>query len=553
MNRRAGIVVALALAVVAVTVWVHAPCCRNQFIDWDDDQYLALAEQHTPLSPATVRWAFTTAVPFYYHPLAWLSHVTDCQVWGLNPWGHHLTSLVLHGLNTALVFVFVWMLGAWVPSWNWKERLAAAAGVALVFGIHPLQVESVAWVAERKNVLCGFFFLASLCAYLQALGSPRHRGWWWAAMGLGVAALLSKPMAMSLAAVMLAMDFYPLRRHETMGWGRLLREKSLLIAACVADAGITFFAQAQSKTVSSLQELGLGERCLVAARGIIFYLWKLVWPAWLLPYYPGGGTVTIFQAEYGVPAVLVALICAVCLWKGKRIPALPAAWGAFLVLILPVSGLFQAGAQAVADRFMYLAMIPLLLLAAGACVWLWNRSSILMRAMLAILLAAEISFFGVRSRQQIPLWHDKTVFWQSVLARFPDSGVANLHYARTLAEQRRFDEAMPYAQQAVAVMPDDALAHAVMGLLYLKTHAYAAAVPALQDALRLKPGFSVAQYNLACAYCRLGALRESYETLAPLLARQPEFGQLAGRDSELKDLRQSPEYGPKLRGMLGAP
>jgi tetratricopeptide (TPR) repeat protein len=555
MDRRASIVVAVALAVVAITVWVHAPCLKNQFLDWDDDEYLAQIARHPGLTLETFRWAFTTVVPFYYQPLAWLSHAVDVELWGRQPWGHHLTSLGLHGLNTALVFLFVWMLGAGLASWKWKARLAAAAGVALVFGIHPLQVESVAWVAERKNVLCGFFFLAGLCAYLRHArpGQPPRGSWWWASMALGVAALLSKPMAMSLAAVMLALDFFPLRRQQTLGWGRLLREKSVLIAACAADAAITFFAQAKSEAVSSLHDLGMAERCLVAARGIIFYLWKLLWPAWLSPYYPGGGTASIFQAEYGVPAMLVALICGVCLWRWKRTPALLAAWMAFLALIVPVSGLFQAGEQAVADRFMYLAMVPPLLLAAGACVELWRRFGTPAGAALVLALGAELSFFGVRSREQIPLWHDQEVFWQSIVARFPQSGVANLHDARVLAGEGRFEEGLPRALQAAAVMPEDPRALAVAGLFYLKTHDYDHAVTTLQQTLELDPTLTGARYNLACAYCRLRRLGEAFEALRQLLAQDPRYAPLAARDAELNDLRQSPDYGPQLRVLLRPP
>ena len=555
MHRRASIVLAAALAVVAVTVWVHAPCLNNQFLDWDDDAYLALAGQHPGLTPATIRWAFTTTQPYYYQPLAWLSHVADLRIWGRQPWGHHLGNLLLHGANTALVFLFVWMLGAWAPSWNWNARLAAASAVALVFGIHPLQVESVAWVAERKNVLCGFFFLSSLCAYLCYAAPPRQprRGWWWAWMGLSVAALLSKPMAMSLAPVMLVLDYFPLRRHAARGWKPLLIEKGVLILACAADAAITFVAQAQSASVSSLQELGIAQRGLTAARGIIFYLWKLVWPAWLSPYYPGGGHPAFLQKEYAVPVAVVVVICGVCLWRWKRTPALPAAWGAFLALVLPVSGLFQAGAQAVADRFMYLAMAPLLLLAAGAFGWIWNRSGMLARTGWVLALAAEMSFFAVRTREQIPIWHDPGIFWKSIVGRFPESGVANLHYARVLAGERRFDEGRPYAEQAAAVLQDDPRALAVLGLFRLKTHQYDRAAAVLERALRIDPAATGARYNLAGAYSRLGRLAEACETLRQLLAQDPRYGSLAARDAEFNDLRQSAEYGPKFQALLGTP
>ena len=544
MNRERRVVILTALAVAALAIWIHLPCIHNQFLDWDDDVYLDTVALHLPLSWGTVGWALKSFTPFYYHPLTWLSHALDCQLWGLKPAGHHLTNVLLHGANSALVFWLAWLLAD-----GTRARLAVAVGVAVVFAIHPLQVESVAWVAERKNVLCGFFFLASLCAYVHHVREPRRRGWFWATVALSVAAFLSKPMAASLPFVMLAMDLYPLRRVESAGWRRVVIEKWWLFLGCVALAVATIEPQARVEAMRGLASLTLGERFFVAVRGAVFYLWKLVWPAWLLPYYPLGD-VHVMQREFLVPLAVFAVITALAIGTRRMAPAILAAWTAYLALILPVSGLLQSGAQAAADRFMYLAMVPILLLLAGGCEWLWQRGNVAVRIALVVLLAGEAVFFGLRSRQQIAVWHDREIFWQTVLARFPQSGVANLHFATLLNEQFRFSEAVPHAQQAVVVLADESLPHAALGLAYLKTRKYQESAQELQEALRHDPDLVATRYNLACAYSRLGRVAEAFDALQKLLPVAPQFAQAAARDSELHALREDPEYGPRLRSLI---
>ncbi|MGA2221289.1 MAG: tetratricopeptide repeat protein [Verrucomicrobiia bacterium] len=591
MKREARIVVGAALAVAAITVWVHWPSIHGGFLNWDDDLYLEEVARHPRLTWQTVAWAFSATVPFYYHPLTFLSHVADYQLWGKNPAGHHLTNLLLHGLNSGLVVLFLWMLLENVGA-SFGERVALAGGVALVFGLHPLQVEPVAWVAERKTILCAFFSLTSLCAYLQLTRRPSSRPWRWAMTLLFVAALLAKPMAMTLPLVMLVMDFFPLRRHEIIGWRRLLKEKSLLFGLSALDLALTVIGQARSGAVMAMQAHSVGERCLAAARGVVFYLWKLTWPGWLCPFYPLGGTMSLRQAEFLVPVILVAVISVLVVRLRRRAPALLAAWCCYLALLVPVSGLMQVGSQAVADRFMYLAMLaPLLVLGWGG-VWLWRRVRAAGWSVLLLLLCGELIFLVVRTRQQIPVWRNSETLWTNVLGHFPRSGIAHGHLAMALAEQRRFEEALPYAQAALADIPDYPVARAtledvcselaiarverrqfaealpytrealelnptnssvraMLGLIYLKTRQFTEAAPELQEALRLNPDLPAARYNLACAYSRLGRFAEAFAALENLLPSQPQFAQAATRDTELAALRADPIYGERLRTLTG--
>ena len=580
----------LALAVAAITVWVHWPCVHGAFLNWDDDLYLNEIARHPRLSWQAVAWAFSTVLPFYYHPLTFLSHVLDHQLWEMNPWGYHLTNLLLHGLNSGLVVLVAWLLLENVSA-SFGERVALASGVALAFGLHPLQVEPVAWIAERKTVLCALFSLLSLYAYLQTTRQRSRRVWWWWTTLLFAAALLAKPMAMSLPLVMLALDFCPLRRHETVGWWALWKEKALLIGLSVVDLVLTVIGQARSDAVMAMGAHNVGERCLAASRGFIFYLWKLIWPGWLCPFYPLGGIMTLLQAEYLVPVILVVLISVLVFLLRKRAPALLAAWWIYLAMLVPVSGLMQVGSQAVADRFMYLAMLaPLLVLGWGG-IWLWRRMRTVGRPVFLLLVCSELIFLGVRTRQQIPVWRNNETLWRAVIYPFPRSYVAQGHLAMALAEQRRFEEALPHAQLAFAYFPDypvtrgalsdvyyglalarverrqfaqalpfaqevlklnptNSSIRAMIGLIHLKTRQFAEAVPELQDALRLNPGLFAARYNLACAYSRTGRFAEAYEILQNLLFVQPQFVQLAARDSELAGLRADPAYGDRLKALV---
>ncbi len=521
-----------ASCVVVLTLLTHWPCTRNGFTHWDDDVYLEGAAQHG------VGWALTTT-HIYYHPLTWLSHQLDLKLWGLNPAAHHATNVLLHAINAGLVVLLAWLL---------TQQLPLAAWVGIVFAVHPLQVESVAWIAERKNVLCAFFSLLALIFYV--------RGRWWLMVVAYTAALLSKPMAVPLPVVMMAIDYFPRGRRD---W-KILTEKWLLFLLAAVVTALAFRGQIDTGALRT-HELSVVERVFVAARSLVFYLWKIVWPAWLSPFYPLGEELHLMQAEFVVPAILCIVITAVC-W---RVAVLRAAWIAYVALVLPVSGLFQTGGQAVADRFAYLAMIPVLLVI-GSAVMKLRRAGL-------VVLAGFASWFVLRTEQQIPVWRDDVTLWQAVVANYPQSRVAYRHITHGLIEQRRFEEAIPYAKHAAAVandetelallggdfgaitewlieqrrfaealpvvqrtvelLPDNVPARSALGLILLKTGRYAEAVDRLQDV-----NLPAARYNLACAYARLGQLDEARAVLAQAVALNPQFAEFAAHDPELAALRK---------------
>jgi len=267
----------VALLIFAATIWLYWPCVHGEFLRDDDREDLRQSVRLNGRTWDIVKFAFTSTQSFY-SPLTRLSHVLDYQIWGKNPVGHHATNVVVHALNAALVFGFLWtLLGA--TSLTTGERLSVASWVTVVFAIHPLQVESVAWLSCRTQLLCTTFGIGSIWAYAA---NGRRRVVW----GLYVAALLCKPMAVSFPFVMLAMDYYPLRRYEKLGWGRLVGEKAVWIALAVAAGVATMITKSQTGETISLATLPLAERAFLAFESLTFYPLKLVWPSHLSANYP---------------------------------------------------------------------------------------------------------------------------------------------------------------------------------------------------------------------------------------------------------------------------
>ena len=541
------------LAACAVTLWVFRPALANGFVEWDDQGYLAELVRMERFSLSSLRWMWTSLQPFYLQPVAWMTHLLDYQLWGLNPLGHHATNWILHGAYVALVGTLVWMLTGAAKQVRARERLVMAAGIALACGIHPLQVESVAWVAARNGLLCSVWMVAALCAYVRAVGSSgeRQRGWWWTVIALQAVALLTKPFAVSLPLVMLALDFFPLRRHRERGWWPLLREKCLLFLLCALAA---VGAVAAQERLEGLGDYRLGARLLVASRGLVFYLWKLAWPAWLSPFYPFQSTIALGNAEFWAPVLVCIVVTAVALWP-RKFSGLAAGWWSYVALLFPVSGLVQVGGQAVADRYAYLAMVPVLIAWGSGALWLWRRGPLLIKAALCVVVGAWLVFLGFRTRQQIAVWHNSLSLWGAVLTHFPNDPLANYNLAMALLKAERLPEARSYAERAVSFSdprtPQLPVARATLGLIYLKTHAYDRAIEQLRQASGEDATLWAARYNLACAYARLGRLAEAYDVLQELLVAQPEYAALARRDVELAALRNHPDYTARFAALVG--
>lgn len=541
MNRTRRIFWLALSAVFLLTVWVQLPATRNGFVNWDDPVYLAEISRLGGLTWRGIWWSFTALTPYYYHPVAWLSHLLDFSLWGWHAAGHHLMSVLIHALNAVLVTALAALIGR-CGGLTKPRSLVLGVGVGAAFGLHPLQVESVAWFAERKNLLCGFFLLAGLIAYVQ----HRRR----AATGLFVVALLAKPMAMTVPVVLLLTDYWPLRRRHKTAWRQLVVEKWLLWVACALTGVQTVWSQHAAGAVTGLGQFSLLERYVVAARNLIFYPWKLLWPVWLSPYYPLEGRIPITDLEFLLPAVAVPATVVAIIWLGRQWPILLWSIGGYLALILPVSGLFQAGGQSVADRFAYVALVPLLLLVGFVMVGNSSRLGVAGQVALATLAAVWLALLGISSRAQIPVWRDDERLWSAAYRYFPSSVKVNWQMAAALAAQDRHGEAVPYAERAVMLNPRHTPIRLTLARVYLRAGRAAESVTILDTLMPLPANQTDAQFDRACALVVVGRLAEAMAQLESLVAAAPGYAALAGNEPMLAPLRDHPEYTARFRRLL---
>ena len=348
-------IVAISVCLFVVTFERLRPAGQLRFLTFRRPGYVF---QNPPvrrgLSWAGLVWAATTFHAANWHPLTWLSHMLDCQLFGLNARAHHLTSLLLHGANTVGLFV-VWrrLTGA-----TWRPALVAA-----LFALHPLHVESVAWMAERKDVLSTWFGILTLGAYARYVESPRLSRYLWV-VALFALALLAKPMLVTLPFVLLLLDYWPLRR--AVGWRGLVLEKVPLLVLSLAACVMTFLAQIAGGTVASLERVPLAARLSNALLAYVAYLRKAVWPVDLAIYYPHSGRdVPLWQPLAAGVLLLAVTVLAVAL--RRRRPALLVGWLWYLGMLVPVIGLVQVGTQSMADRYSYLPLVGVFVALAWRC------------------------------------------------------------------------------------------------------------------------------------------------------------------------------------------
>ncbi len=549
--------VGVALAIFAVTVWLYWPSVHGEFLGGDDNEYLRQSERWNGLTWNAVKWAFTST-DSYYHPLPRLSHVLDYQMWGKNVAGHHATSVVRTHSMRSLVFGFLWtLLGA--TRLNTEERLTVASWVAAVFAIHPLQVESVAWISGRTQVLCTTFGIACLWAYD---GGARR----WFVWTLYVAALLCKPMAVSLPFVMLAMDYYPMRRHEQLRWGRLVWEKAPMMALAAAASVAALIGKSQIGQMIPLAMIPLSDRVFLAFESLTFYPLKLIWPSHLSFFFPMHSGLSLSQWPVLTSVLTVLIITVVVVMERRRQPMLAAAWGSYVMLVLPVAGLMPTAFQFVQQRYAYMAMLPLLLLAGGAGMWAWRRSTATCRLALIGLVAGQLCVFGARTRGLIPDWHNQETVGRVALAECPDSEPLNRGFARMLLDQGRASEALQYAQRDVEIAPQLWLSHMTLGLVLGRSGRLPEAIVQYEQALRIGPDLAEAHYNLGIALAETGRPEDAITHYDQALRINPDYadahynlGNVFLREGKVSDaighyeqaLRIKPDYA-EAHNNLGA-
>ncbi len=500
----------------AAVVVAYLPVLGAGFLGWDDNLYVTENPLVSPPRLAGVVAAFTTIhVSGNWIPLTWLSHLLDVAVFGLSPGWHHAVNLALHVLNTLLVFhVLERLTGA-----RWRS-----AAVAALFGLHPLHVESVAWISERKDVLSSACALMAISAYTRWVRAPApQRGGLIAVAGWLTAGLLAKPMVVTLPFVLLLLDYWPLRRLSRA----TVREKAPLFALAAVAAVIAFAAQRLGGALRAGTAIPLADRLANAVVSYVRYLELLEWPAALSPWYshPALEGVPLAGSTIAVAAAVLTAITALTLWQARERPHLLVGWLWYLGTLAPVIGLVQIGGQGMADRYAYLPSIGIFL----AVVWevaalpVW-RTVALRRAAIAIAVVL-LAALGVRTWRQAEVWHDTASLWRATLAVNPRAAVAYYGMAGLLASQGRLDEAIHDYRRALKLRPDYVNAHTELGHLLVQRRRLAAAAAHYRKAIAARPDAAADHNNLGNVLAQQDNLVAARRHLEQALRLQPNFAE----------------------------
>ena len=550
-SSAAGVRSIVTAAIVAViTFAVFLPTLRNDFTNWDDDVYVY--ENHFIRSINSNFWktAFFRFNASNWHPLTWISHSLDYLLWGLNPMGHHLTNNILHAVNTFLVVLLVVRLieaanGSRVVIHVPRYTLIAAATTALLFGLHPLHVEAVAWISERKELLCAFFFFLSIIRYTEYVrvitAETARRDFvsrffnrqYLYTVGLFMLALLSKPMAVSLPFVLLILDWHPLNRIRSLKtFGTAFVEKFPFFALSIVSSILTILAQKKGEALRSAEYAPMLTRVLVAAKSLITYLWKTILPRDLIPFYPYPRDISWLSPEYLFPVVLIISITIICVVIARKHKLWLAAWGYYVITLLPVIGIVQVGEQAMADRYTYLPSLgPLLIVALIASEIYEKRASMgtgrtmlkIVSVTISIVVLVSMTYSTIK---QIGVWKNSVSLWTYVIEKEPGRvPLAHTNLGNIYASEGQSDRAMEQYQIALRLKPNFIEAHNNLGALYASNGQLDKAIEEYQTALRLMPNFAAAHNNLGVLYKYKGQLDRAMEEYQAALRLKPDFAE----------------------------
>lgn len=461
----------LALVLFLATLALYSPTLRHSFVDYDDDRYVTENPHiQNGLTPAAIKWSFTTFEQANWHPLTWLSHALDCQLFHLNPAGHHATSILLHACNVVLLFLVL----QWFTGCAWRSFL-----VASLFAFHPLNVESVAWVAERKSVLSMFFFLLTLAAYGWYVRKPKVIRYLLVAV-LFAAGLMSKPMIITLPFLLLLLDIWPLGRlHLTSqqasaappgvvaqfpakpaSLSALCLEKIPLLLLSAASAVMTMFVQKAGGAVVSVTAASPLLRLANALLSYALYLKKMVWPSPLAVLYPYPHAIPVWQVAVAA-AVLLAITMAVLSQRSSKY--LLVGWLWFLGSMVPMIGLVQVGNQAMADRYAYLPLIGIFIM----LVWFvfdfanHRQLPVVYPGLAAVLVLVALSWVA---HIQFSYWQNDFTLWNHTLSVTRNNFVAENNLGLALMRQGQRDQALARFRAASAIEPNDAVSQFNLGV-----------------------------------------------------------------------------------------
>ncbi len=544
--RRAFVSLFLAVLVVAV----YAQVANFDFVNFDDPRYVTENPNvKAGLTANGVVWAFSAIYAGNWHPLTWLSHMTDVHLFGLNAGAHHSVNLVLHAANAVLLFLLLSsMTGA-----LWRPAFCAA-----LFAVHPLHVESVAWVAERKDVLCGFFWMLTMTAYVGYVRRPSSLRYLATFLSFA-AALAAKPMAVTLPLVLWLLDFWPLRRlpdgrvgnqslpdgaggrpgrkrsekvrQEAVPDGdlpappavsaaRIFWEKIPLLALSLASGLVTLYAQSQAGAVGALQHFPLADRLVNASVAYGKYLIMTVWPVFLSAFYPYVKDQPLHYAAVSL-CIIAAATFAALYWR-RRFPHFAVGWLWYLITLLPVIGIVQVGSQSMADRYTYLPLVGIFI---GVC---WGITDLAGRGrnrarVIAAAACASIAVFSVVSWQQAGYWRNSISLFSHALEVTAENAVAHSNLATALSAEGREEEALSHYRSAIGIDPSYADAYVNMANSLLAKGLVEEAWECLEKALELRPQDPEIRYNAGSFLARQGRTVEAQFHLREATRLRPGY------------------------------
>jgi tetratricopeptide (TPR) repeat protein len=543
-QRTTSCLILLALAVMVLGVFLQTG--SHSFINLDDSEYV-YENPHVKkgLVAREIAWAFLAAHAGNWHPLTWISHMADVELFGLDAGRHHATSVVLHLANTVLLFILLnGMTGA-----PWRSGFAAA-----LFGVHPLHVESVAWVAERKDVLCAFFGMLALLSYLRYVRRPEMARFLPVA-GFFALGLMSKPMLVTLPMAMLLLDYWPLERiagitasgglsrgrFPALPLRRLLLEKVPLFLLSAAVCAVTVVAQRDVKSIYSLAAYTAWPRIATALTAYAGYLWKLVYPRSLAVMYPNPwlmGTGAPI-AEIGAAVLTLGAVSWFCLRRPRVRPWMAVGWLWYLGTLVPVIGLVQVGSQAMADRYTYLPLIgPFLMLA-------WGGTELAERLRMRPVVPAVLGGIAVlclagAAHRQTAYWRDSKTLLGRSLEVTSDNWLLHVNLGVALSREGRDAEALAQFFKALRIYSGSASAHNNIGVLLEKKGNYAEAAVEFREALRIEPDVPEAWLNLGSLLEKQGRNGEAASCYREALRIKPGDSQAKARLNALTGVKDGP-------------
>lgn len=554
-RTRSWTAVAAGVAFV-ITLLIFWPCVDHGFLHWDDDENIVENEAYRGLGPRQLRWMFTTTHMGPYQPLSWVSLGLDYVLWGMSPRGYHRTSILIHSINAALA---VWVTSVLLRAWrdqrhpegnssgpvraatDWQVALPVGAlTVGLLWAIHPMRVESVAWVTERRDVVCGLFYLLCIGCYLRGhdvgrVEASRRRSLWWAQLCC-LLAILGKGSAASLPVVLLLLDVYPLHRltAPVTSWLRppmrhVLAEKYNYVLFSLFAVCIGFWGQWRAGGLQPIDQVGPIDRLALAGHAIVFYVAKTALPSGLSPMYARPVPLDVMSGQFLGSGLLVVGLTVALFVLRHRHSASFAAWISYVAMILPVSGIITIGHELVADRYSYLPALPICILLGGllaqSAVWTVAAAG---RAALAMGAVTILFACGLVTRSLIPVWDNDVSLWERAVAVNANTARAQTNLGGAYLMAGRPSAALEALTKAVALDPSEAKPHHNRGMALRMLGRRGEALQEFDQAIRLDPNHVLAHEWRGVTLTELdrpGEAITEFET-AIRLARAPDIHRL---------------------------